>query len=225
VANDLVAREPADHDLVAHDLLAHDKDFRQRVQKIGDLVRELECIADPAVRAAAKGLLQSLMDLHGAGLERTLEIIFNSGAAGAQLVDELGRDPLVSSLLVLYGLHPLDIEVRVREKLEQIRTRLFKVGAQASLISVNGNDIHVRIQIESHACGSTARTVQAVVEDALYEAAPDLTSLTIEGLEQPSPSGFVAVTQLVSTSVSLPHHGSPHDLPTLESTANAEGMD
>jgi hypothetical protein len=198
--------------------VADDKNFQQRMQKIGDLVRELESIADPAARAAAKGLLQSLMDLHGAGLERTLEIVFNSGSAGAQLVDELGRDPLVSSLLILHGIHPLDIETRVREKLQQIRSKLFKMAAEASLISINGNDIRVQIRIEGHACGSTARTVQTTVEDAIYEAAPDLTSLVIEGLEEPVSSNFVAITQLAGTSNSSP-------LPRAEFTANAEGMD
>lgn len=194
-----------------------DKDFQQRVRRIGDLVRELESIADPAARTAAKSLLQSLMDLHGAGLERILEIVFNSGEVGVQLVDDLGREPLVSSLLVLYGLHPLDIETRVRGKLEQIRSKLFKMGAEASLISVNANDIRVRIHIEGHACGSTAKSVQATVEDAIYEAAPDLTSLVIEGLEEPTPSGFVAITQLVGSS-SVPSA-------RAEFTANAEGMD
>jgi NifU-like domain len=203
--------------------VADDKDFQQRVLKIGDLVRELESIADPAARAAAKELLRSLMDLHGAGLERILEVVFNSDTAGPQLVEELGRDPLVSSLLVLYGLHPLEIETRVRQKLEQIRSKLFKMGAQASLISVNGNDISLKVTIEGHACGSTARTVQATVEDAIYEAAPDLTSLVIEGLEEPVPSGFVAVTQLVGNSSSVPLLR--HDLQQHELTANAEGMD
>ena len=197
--------------------MADDKDFQQCVRRIGDLVRELESIADPAARAAAKGLLQSLMDLHGAGLERILEIVFNSETAGVQLVDDLGREPLVSSLLVLYGLHPLDIETRVRGKLELIRSKLFKMGAEATLISVNGNDIRVRIHIEGHACGSTAKSVQATVEDAIYEAAPDLTSLVIEGLEDPAPSGFVTITQLVGSS-SVPGT-------RAEFTRNAEGTD
>ena len=207
--------------------VADDKDFQQRVQRIGEQVRELESIADPAARTTAKGLLQSLMDLHGAGLERILEVVFNSGAGGAQLVDDLGRDPLVSSLLVLYGLHPIEIEGRVREKLEQLRRKLFKMGAEASLISVNGNDIRVRVRIEGHGCGSTARTVQAAVEEAIYEAAPDLTSLVIEGLEEPAASGFVAVTQLMSGpgSASLPPHGLPNPQQHAELIADAEGMD
>ena len=47
--------------------MADDRDFREDMQRIGGLVQEIESIADPAVRAATKDLVQSLMDLHGAG--------------------------------------------------------------------------------------------------------------------------------------------------------------
>jgi len=55
--------------------VADGRDFRDDMQRIGGLVAEIESIADPAVRAAAKGLMQSLMDLHGAALEKTLDIV------------------------------------------------------------------------------------------------------------------------------------------------------
>ena len=48
--------------------MADSKDFRGDIQRIGGLVQEIESIADPAVRATAKDMVQSLMDLHGAGL-------------------------------------------------------------------------------------------------------------------------------------------------------------
>ena len=45
-------------------VVADSKDIRQDMQRIGELVQEIEAIADPAVRAATKNLVQSLMDLH-----------------------------------------------------------------------------------------------------------------------------------------------------------------
>jgi Fe-S cluster biogenesis protein NfuA len=174
------------------------QDFQQRVQKIGGLVHDLETIADPASRAAAKELVQLLMDLHGTGLERILEIVFQSGDAGPRIIDELGQDQLVSSLLVLYGLHPEELETRVERKLHQIESKLHKMGAEAKLVSVNGGQVRVRARIDGHACGSTGKTVQAAVEEAIYEAAPDLTSLVVEGLEEPAPSGgFIAIEKLL----------------------------
>jgi hypothetical protein len=177
--------------------VSDEKQFQQQVQQIGQRVQELEAIGDPAVRAAAKDLIQLLMEMHGSGLERMLEVIFQSGDAGVRLIDELGGDPVVSGLLVLYGLHPDDLQSRVEQKLAQIRSRLFKMGAEAQLITVNGSDVRVRVKIEGHACGSTSQNVKTLVEEAAYEAAPDLTSLVVEGLEEPAASGFVSIDDLL----------------------------
>jgi hypothetical protein len=201
-----------------------EKDFKKRVQKIGGLVHDLETIADPASRAAAKELVQLLMDLHGTGLERILEIMFQSGDSGSRIIDDLAQDQLVSSLLVLYGLHPNELQTRVERKLEQIVSKLHKMGAEAKLVSVNGGDIRVRVRVESHSCGSTSQTVQTTVEEAIYEAAPDLTSLVVEGLEEPSESGFISVEKLLG---SAPQASSPLPTSTLHSTVSlsSEGMD
>lgn len=198
--------------------MVDDKDFQKRVQKIGELVHDLETIVDPVTRASAKGLVQLLMDLHGTGLERILQIVFDSGDGGARVIDELGEDPLVSSLLVLYGLHPDEIEVRVERKLKQMRSKFHKMGAEAKLVSVNRGDIRVRVSVEGHVCGSTKTNVQAAVQDAIYEAAPDLTSLVVEGLEEQPASGFVAVGKLlgVPPSPSMTDHAI---------AAQSEGMD
>lgn len=177
--------------------MADGKDFRDRVQQIGERVQELDSIGDPAVRAKAKELVQLLMDMHGSALERMLEIIFQSTDAGSRVIDELGEDPLVGSLLILYGLHPEDVQTRVEKKFAQIRSRLFKMGAEVTSIAVNGSDVRVGVNIAGHTCGSTTQNVRAAVEDAIYEAAPDLTSLVVEGLQEPSPSGFVAMDSLM----------------------------
>ena len=184
--------------------MVDEKDFQQRAQKIGELVHSLEAIADPAARTASKDLVQLLMDLHGSGLERILEIVFQSGDSGAPMIDEFGRDPLVSSLLILYGIHPEELQTRVERKLEQIGSKLHKMRAEARLISVNGGDVRLRVSVDGHACGSTTGTVKAMVEEAIYEAAPDLTSLIVEGLEAPVASGFVGVEQLLGSSPSSP---------------------
>ena len=73
-------------------LWSDDRDFQKSVQKIGSLVQELEAIADPAARSRRKELVQLLLDLHGAGLERMLDIVFQSGDPGRQVIDEFGQD-------------------------------------------------------------------------------------------------------------------------------------
>lgn len=203
--------------LLAGRTVADKQDLQREMQRIGGLVQELETIADPAARAAAKELVQLLMDLHGAGLERILEIVFQSGEAGARSIDELGRDPLVSCLLILYGIHPESLQTRVERKLEEIRSKLHKMGGEARLISVSAGEVRLRAGVDAHSCGSTARTLQTILENEIYDAAPDLTSLVVEGLEEPATSGFVGVDVLLRSSPTSLTHPNP--------IAAGEGMD
>lgn len=178
--------------------MADDRDFREDMQRIGGLVEEIEAIADPAARAATKDLMQSLMDLHGSALEKAMEIVSEAGEPGIHIIDRLGRDPLVSSVLILYGLHPEDLETRVVKAVDKVRTSLRKQGCEVELLSVSEGVIRARVELGSHACGSTAKTVQAMLEGAIYDAAPDMVSLVIEGFEDKPASGFVALDKLTS---------------------------
>jgi Fe-S cluster biogenesis protein NfuA len=176
-----------------------EKDFQKRIQRISGLVRELDSIADPAVRTASNELVQALMDLHGTGLERMLEIAYEEGEPGQAILDKFGHDSLISSLLVLYGIHPLDFESRVERTVERVRPQLRKHGCELELVGMQDGAVHLRVQIGEHTCGSTAKTVQSILEDAVYEAAPDMASLVIEGLEGKPASGFVGLDTLLSS--------------------------
>ena len=177
--------------------MADDKDFQIKVQRIGELVGELENIADPEARASANALVQLLLDLHGAGLERVMEIVANNDESGQPIIDDLGRDPLVSSLLVLYGLHPLDVESRVAQAVERVRPQVRKGGGELDLLGIEAGVVRLQLRVSGHGCASTGKTLKKLVENALYEAAPDMDGLKIEGLEEPTGStGFVPLGKL-----------------------------
>lgn len=174
-----------------------DKAFQVKVQRIGELVGELENIPDAEARASARALVQLLLDLHAVGLERVMEIVSKNGEPGQHTIDDLGRDPLVSSLLVLYGLHPLDLESRAAQAVERVRPHVRKGGGELELLSIESGVVRLHLQVTGHGCGSTARTLKTMVEDALYAAVPDMNRLLIEGLEeQVGSSGFVPLGKL-----------------------------
>ena len=179
------------------------RDFREDIQRIGGLVQEIEAIADPSVRAATKALVQSLMDLHGAALEKALDIVADAGDQGIAIIDRMGRDALVSSVLILYGLHPEDLETRVTKAVERVRLQLRKQGCEVEVLAVKEGAVQLRVETGSHTCGSTAKTLQATLEGAVYDAAPDLSSLVIEGYEEKPASGFVALDKLMGSPAGL----------------------
>jgi Fe-S cluster biogenesis protein NfuA/nitrite reductase/ring-hydroxylating ferredoxin subunit len=179
--------------------MANRNEFQQRAQVIEDLIRKLEQSADVELRAAAKRLVQALMEMHGEGLERALEIVYNTGAAGEEIMARLQRDDVVKGLLLLHGLHPDDLETRVREALEKTRPYLQSHGGNVELLHVDdAGVVKLRLDGSCHGCPSSAVTLKLAIEDAIFEAAPDVTRLIVDGVTQaPAPiPGYVPIEQL-----------------------------
>ena len=148
----------------------------------------------PAVRVQVQDLLQAVMDLHGEAFERMLERLRGAGEVGEALLDSLADDPVVASLLVLHGLHPVEFETRVRRAIEKAQSALRLHGAIAELAGVRGGEVKVRIRGVNDA--ATARAVKSLVEEELYAAAPDAVSLEFPGLEKFSTPDFVPLEQV-----------------------------
>ena len=181
--------------------MANATEFHQRVQQLGKLVAELERMPDSALKVAAGELVHLLMDVHGTGIERMMEIVFDSEAGGPETIDKLGADPIVRSLLLLYSLHPENLETRVQKSLDVLRPRLRKLNYGVELISVEGGAVRLRVVSSGHACGSTTENVRSMVEEGVYEYAPDVTSLVIAGLEELPSSGFVTLQSLAGSRI------------------------
>jgi hypothetical protein len=166
--------------------------LQQRMKKIGDLVDQL----NPEEAARSRELLESVMDLHGEALERILLRLRGAGEAGSEVIRGLSADPVVSSVLLLYGLHPEDFETRVRRAIESSGPALRPYGVYVELAGVSGGTVRIRFRGVDSAF--TARTVKAAVEDQLYAAAPDAASVVFLGLEKFSAPDFVPLEMVAS---------------------------
>lgn len=181
--------------------MANDGEFREQVRSLGKLVAQFDELPDSEARTSGKELLRLLMDLHCKAFERTMEIIFDSGERGPAIIDTLGKDHIVSSLLLLYSLHPDELETRVQSAVERIRPRLRKLACTVELVQVDGEAVQVRLSTSGHSCGSSAQDLRSIVEDGIYDLAPDITSLEILGPDDLGSSGFVALESLVGHSL------------------------
>jgi Fe-S cluster biogenesis protein NfuA len=177
--------------------VANDGEFQEQVRQLGKLVAQFDQLPDSDAKAAGKELVQLLMDLHGSGLERAMEIIFDAGNFAPGIIEKLGQDPIVGNLLLLYSLHPDELETRVHKAVERMRPRLRKLACTVELERVHENSVRVRLTTSGHSCGSAAGDIRSIVEDGIYEFAPDVTTLEIAGLEEPTPAGFVTLESLL----------------------------
>lgn len=163
-----------------------------QVQKVETLLHEIEVMADPGVRARAVEVVRLLMDFHGAGLERMMEIVAGTGPLGDNILEEFAGDELVSHLLLLYGLHPEDVESRVRSALDRVRPYLRTHGGDAQLVGVDKGVVRLSMEGSCKGCPSSTATLKQAIEKAIYEAAPDVTEIVADGAAgQTSTSGLV----------------------------------
>ena len=155
-----------------------------QVRRIGELVQRIDQIPDLEAREIAGELMQSILALHGAGMERMMELADDVGQAGQALIRRFASDSLVGSLLVLHGLHPDDLETRVRQILA-------KQPSHAELVSVF--DGVVRVRVAPGGCHSDGNTVQSLTS-LLRDAIPDAAEIMVEeGMPQ---NGFVPLANL-----------------------------
>jgi Fe-S cluster biogenesis protein NfuA len=161
-------------------------EFERRMEEVDDLVRRLETTADPDARSAAQELVRAVMDLNAAGLTRVLQLAQRSGEPGRRLADQFAEDGLVASLLLLYGLHPKDLETRVRGALDKTRPYLMSHGGNVELLGVDdAGAVRLRLEGSCHGCPSSAMTLKHAIEQAIHEAAPDVTAIVVDGEAEP----------------------------------------
>src|SRR5579859_1323228 len=162
--------------------------------RLDALVQEVSEFSDPRARATAQELIQTLLDMYGEGLARLLEITAESKASGLELIDTFASDELLSSLFLLHGLHPVDIETRVMLALDAVRPYLKAHGGNVEFVKVEGNIAYLRLEGSCHGCPGSTNTLKLTIEEAIYEAAPDLVGLQVEGVTEPPPRSGVPVT-------------------------------
>lgn len=178
----------------------------QSIEKIEELVQTIESLPDPTARASALGLVQALMDFHGEALDRLMEIVASEGESGYSIFHKFSGDELVSNLLLLYGLHPLPLETRVLQALEKVRPQLASHGGDVELLAINEGVVRLRLHGSCKGCPSSAETLKLAIEAAIYEAAPDVASIEVEGaLETSSPPEFVQIAKM-NLAPSVPKH-------------------
>jgi len=156
-----------------------DRQLPERMRRLDDLVKSIEQFKDPQARARTREIVQALMDFHGAGLERLMERLAATGESGLQAIDSLSQDGLVASLLLLYGLHPLDLESRVGQALEKVRPYLHSHGGNVELLGIADGVVRLRLDGSCHGCPSSAQTLKQTIEEAIFEIAPDVTTIEV----------------------------------------------
>ena len=168
-------------------MLLDDKGLQERVARMETLLEEIEALKDPNARSKAAEVVGVLLDLYGDGLARMMEVVAR-GEERKRNFEAFAQDELISHLLLLHGLHPLDVETRVIGALEEVRPYLQSHGGNVELLGIEGGVVRVRMEGSCDGCPSSAMTLKLAIEEAVLKAAPDLEGVEAEGMvEEPPP--------------------------------------
>ena len=169
-------------------------EFRGQSERVEKLAATLDQCGDPEVRAAALELVQSVVELHGAGLERLIDRCLEV-PEGERVLSEALKDDLVAGMFLLHSLHPDSMETRVRHGLEAVRPYLQSHGGDCELISAHDGIVRLKLHGTCGGCPSSSVTLKNAVESALYDAAPDIVEIVAENsaAEYPAASNLVVL--------------------------------
>ena len=176
--------------------MIEEKLVHKQAQEIERLIHEVEAITEPDLREKIVTLVQSLLGFHAAGMERLIQIIATEGEGSGSLLEKLAGDRLVGSLLLLYGVHPLSLEARVEQAMDRLRSNPALNAGAVELVGISDQVVRLRLAQEQQRCHSSKQMLKTAIEDALYEAAPDLDEIQfVDDVQQASVS-FVPLISL-----------------------------
>jgi Fe-S cluster biogenesis protein NfuA len=140
-----------------------------QIDQIEKLIGRLDALQDAEARTTALALVQTLMDMHAEAFDRVLDL-----CGSRSVVEKLAADELVGSLLLLYGLHPEPVENRVEMALEKVRPYIHSHGGRVTLLRVDDGIVHLQLDGTCQDCPSSSVTIKTAIEDAVFEAAPEV---------------------------------------------------
>ena len=131
------------------------------------------------------------MDFHGPAVERMMEIVAESGEPGEAIFESFARDERVSNLLLLYDLHPVDLETRVQSAFDKVQPILRAQASNVRLLGIEDGEVHLRFE------GKSAPNLKSAIEEEIYKLAADVTAIRIDGFapEKSNVNGLIQLTR------------------------------
>jgi len=142
---------------------------RAHISAIAQALERLDS-APPAERERTRQLMHELLEAHRAGIARLLD------ALDPDVAQRVCADDEIAAMLMLHGLHRVDLRTRVDEAIGKLAPRLAAQHARVELIAVS-DDGRVRVRVE-HA--RKRGTFTGEIEEALTTAAADAAAIEVE---------------------------------------------
>ena len=162
---------------------------------IENLVARLEALPEAPAREVALELLRGVMSLHADAIARMLEI---AKQTAPDVEKAFGADETVSRILALHGLHPDDFGTRLSRAMDKLHFWFDTRGARIEMVEAAPQLVRLRVTTARRGEGGPkGGQARRTIEDAIYEAVPEIEKLVIEGAgEEAFATDFVPLESL-----------------------------
>lgn len=106
-------------------------------------------------------------------------------------------------MLLLYGLHPVELEACIAGAIEKVQPHLRSHGGGVELLGTVDGVVRLKLQGSGKSCGAPSiAALRLFVEEAIYEAVPDVAAIEIQEVAAPpqpsAPPVFVQIERKAS---------------------------
>ncbi len=139
----------------------------QLVERVQDLQARLDAAGDPATRDWPRSWCLPSCRCTARAWSGSWESLVEAGERASRLAAALADDPLVAMLLFIHDLHPVPLEVRVAQALEQVRPYMESHGGNVELLSLDQGVARLRLEGSCSDCSASAVTLELAIKQAL----------------------------------------------------------
>jgi Fe-S cluster biogenesis protein NfuA len=159
-----------------------DSDINVQGERIQKLLGRIEQFPHPGARELIQECMEAVLAFYGQGLSRILQIARDAGPEGGKVYRDLIHDDIIRGFLLIHDLHPLTLEARLREALDEVRPYLKSHGGNVELINLENDIARLRLQGTCKSCASSSVTLELAIRHAVEQACPDLVHFEVEGV-------------------------------------------
>ncbi len=174
-------------------------ELNQQSRRIEELMEEIEGLPDPDIKALMQECVQEILNFHRHGINKMLGIISSgNSSASRDIYNKLIEDDLVSGLLLIHDLHPLDLNTRLHLALEKVKPYMDSHGGNIEIVSLENGIAKLKLSGHCKGCPSSASTLELGIKKEIEEQCPDLLALEVEGVVEPAKSENGKIKQSLS---------------------------
>lgn len=157
-----------------------DADVERAQGRIEQLLGDLRAEAPPETLERIEELVEHVVSLYGSALERVTEALDGEATSAGEVRERLAGDPLVATLLLVHGLHPHELRVRVERALAAVTPYVSSHGGKVVLVGIEDDVVSLKLEGACESCSSSTATATDLVERAVRDAAPEIARVDVD---------------------------------------------